>query len=194
MLFSLTSLYALLALFVGISQALPIAKQETAAQKIKFVVFKTADENAEMLARVEAFSQAFGGLGVQVEDLPGEQTYTSKDGKELHMSWLKVERTLQAMEEASGADWVLALELSLIPQDGSAAIDLNGLISSNPSVSVFLKRHGMGFAMAMYRNDPQIKQVLTDLWAKRSASGSVGAAFASYTFWNPSLLTQIKFI
>lgn len=195
MFFSLSQLYALLAFFVGISSALPIAKQEVLdAQKIKFVVFKTADENAQMLARVEAFSRAFGGLELQVEDFPSQQTYASNDGKELHSSWFKVERTLQAMEEASGADWILAVELSSIPQDGSAAIDLNGLIAANPSVSVFLKRQGMGFAMAMYRNDPQIKQVLTDLWAKRSTTGSVGAAFATHTFWNPSFLAQIKFI
>ena len=192
-------LFSLLSLIAAVSYALPV-KQQTNNPRIKFVVFKTGQETAEQLAmlpRISAFAQLYGALTVQEEQLPASgATYTSAEGEALHASWMKIERTLAAMKQQDdqAADWVLVFELSSLPTDGSGAIDFGALIAGNPGISVFLKRSGFSFSLAMYRNEAAIQQVLKDLWLKRSASASAGSAFTSYTFWNPSLLTQIKFL
>jgi hypothetical protein len=200
----LNYLVSLLSVFAAVSLALPVKQQqqlqENSALKIKFIVYKTGQETAEQLAmlpRINAFAQLYGALSVQEEQMPTTgSTYISQDGQTLHTSWMKVERTLAAMKQGGdeAADWVLAFELSSLPTDGSGAVDFGALIAANAGISVFLKRSGFTFTLALYRNEPAIQQVLKDLWGKRSAGGSAGSAFTSYTFWNPSLLTQIKFI
>ncbi len=187
-------LIALIAFFSAVSFALPLKQHSN--PRIKFVVFKTGQETEEQLAmlpKVNAFAQLYGSLAVQ-EEVLAAGTYTSGQGEKLHNSWIKIERTLAAMKGDEQADWVLVFELSSLPTDGTGAIDFGALIVANPGTSVFLKRSGLSFSMAMYRNQPAIQQVLSDLWLKRSASSSVGSAFTSHTFWNPSLLTQIKFL
>lgn len=198
-------LVALVSLLSTISFALPVQQQQQlqlqqkTAPKIKFVVFKTGHETEEQLAalpKVHAYAEQLGGLSVQEEAFPaGQKVYTSADGQTLHLSWMKIEKALAAMAASPDADWVLVFELSSLPTtDASAQIDFAALIAANPGISVFLKRSGLGFGMAMYRNQPATQKVLNDLWNKRSASGIVAAAFTSYTIWNPSLISQIKFL
>lgn len=94
----------------------------------------------------------------------------------------------------NSADWVLTFELSALPTDSSAEINFTALVNENCSTSVFLKRVGMGFGMAMYKNDEATRQVIEKIWEKKSQTGSVMAAFTTYTFWNPSILQSVKFI
>lgn len=166
---------------------------------IKFVIFRTGSETAEQLAllpRIEAFADFYGGEKVEEFALPDQQvpTYQSQDGEKLHSTWFKMEITRKVLASNPEIPWILTFELSALPTDGSAAIDFAALISQNPSVSVFLKRVGTGFAMSMYRNDDTTRIVVENIWGKRSAGVSVATAYSTFAFWNPSILSKIKFL
>lgn len=165
---------------------------------IKMVVFVTGSESPAQLAlipKVQAVAQMYGGNKLEERAMPsGGPTYASSANVPLQLSWYKMQVTREVMAENPQADWVLTFELSALPTDGSAAINFAALIEENPSTAVFLKRVGTGFGMAMYKNDPATREVVEKIWEKKSASGTVMAAFTSFTFWNPSLLTKVKFI
>lgn len=179
--------------FVLISQ---LSSLVSCTQNIKFIIFRTGHESVQQLAllpRIKAFADFYGGNEIEEHLIPVESTY--KTGEELlHASWFKMEITRGAMASSPQTPWILTFELSALPTDGSAAIDFAALIAQNPSVSVFLKRVGLGFGMAMYKNDEATRLVVDSIWMKRSGSNSVAAAFSTFAFWNPSILTKVKFI
>ena len=168
----------------------------SALQNIKLVIFRNGVETAEQLAllpRVQVVAANYGGNSVEVRELPATLTYTL--GTEtLHSTWYKMQVTREIMDANPQVDFVLTFELSALPTDGSAAIDFDALIQQNPEVAVFLKRIGSGFVMAMYKNDKETRGVVDTVWTKRSAGSSVSSAFGSYTFWNPLILTKVKFL
>ena len=168
-----------------------------ALPNIKFVVFKTGAETVAQLAllsRVPVVASHYGGNGVEERELPAAATYTSSSGETLHSTWFKMQVTREIMDANPQVDFVLTFELSALPVDGSAAIDFDALVQQNPKASVFLKRVGAGFGMAMYKNDKETRGVVDNIWAKRSAGSSVSAAFGSYTFWNPLILAKVKLL
>jgi hypothetical protein len=183
----LHSVFFILLISLKVASALP---------NIKLVVFKTGAETAEQLAllpRVQVVASHYGANGVEEHDLPSTPTYTHGT-QTLHATWYKMQVTREIMDTNPQVDFVLTFELSALPTDGSAAIDFAALVHENPKVSVFLKRVGAGFGMAMYKNDIETRRVVDNIWAKRSAGSSVSAAFGSYTFWNPLILTKVKFL
>jgi hypothetical protein len=165
---------------------------------IKMVVFVTGTETPAQLAlvpKVQVVAQNYGGNKLEEREMPKSgSTYVSTANVPLQVSWYKIQVIREIMDSNPQADWVLAFELSALPTDGSAAINFAALIKQNPSTSVFLKRVGAGFGMAMYKNDKETREVVEKIWAKKSATGSVLAAFTSFTVWNPSILTKVKFI
>lgn len=168
----------------------------SALPNIKLVVFKTGAETADQLAllpRVQIVAAKYGGNSVEERDLPATATYNS-GSETLHASWYKMQVTREIMDANPQVDFVLTFELSALPTDGSAAIDFEALVHQNPKASVFLKRVGTGFGMAMYKNDKETRGVVDNIWAKRSAGSSVSTAFGTYTFWNPLILTKVKFL
>jgi hypothetical protein len=172
------------------------ALQQSETPKIKLVVFKTGAESPDQLAllpRVQAVAALYGGFSLEERDLPVTATYTL-DSENLHSTWYKMQVTREIMDANPQADFVLAFELSALPTDGSAAINFADLIHQNPSVALFLKRVGTGFGMAMYKNDKETRAVVENIWTKRSAGSSLSASFASFTFWNPLILTKVKFL
>jgi hypothetical protein len=164
---------------------------------IQMVVFVTGQETQEQLAlmpKIHSIARLYGGHKLEERSLPtGTPTYASSANQPLQVSWYKMQVTREVLMETT-AKWLLTFELSALPTDGSAAVNFAELIDENPSVSVFLKKTASGFGMAMYRNDENTKGVVESIWRKRSATSSVAVAFASYTFWNPSILSKVKFL
>ena len=188
---NMNTLVALFFFALQVISALPIN-----TPNIKLVVFKTGNESPEQLAllpRVQAVASLYGDNSVEERSLPSTATYTL-GAETLHSTWYKMQVTREIMDANPQVDFVLTFELSALPTDGSAAIDFALIIQQNPSVSVFLKRVGAGFGMAMYKNDKETREVVENIWAKRSARSPVSAAFTTYTFWNPLILTKVKFL
>lgn len=177
--------------------ALNYHNDDSANPKIKLVIFSTGTESAEQIAlvpKIQTLARQYGNLKLEERDMNfGGDTYNSVDNKPLHTSWYKIQVTRQLMDSNFEAEWILTCELSALPTDGSAAINFAALIVKNPKTSVFLKRTGLGFGMAMYKNNEDTKKVLENIWAKRSENSSVAAAFATYTL-NPLILTKVTFI
>ena len=164
---------------------------------IKFVVFRTETESPEqiaMLPRIQAAAKIYGDNKIEEYILPAGNTYKSKSDETLQSTWYKMEITREIMALNPQIAWVLTFELSALPTDGSAAVDFASLITQNPSIAVFLKRTNIGFGVAMYKNDMATGAVVDSIWGKRSAGGSLGAAYTNYAFWNPLILMKIKFL
>lgn len=181
--------------------ALNYYNEDKSNPSIKFVLFRTGKETPEQLAlvpKIQTIAHLYGAHKIEEREMPsdGNQTYQSVANVPLHNSWYKVQVTREIMTAADlQAEWLLTFELSAIPTDSSAAsINFAALISENCSTSVFLKRVGMGFGMAMYKNDQETREVIEKIWEKKSATGSVMAAFTNFTFWNPKILLKVKFI
>ncbi len=202
--------FTITAFLINLVSALPLAttkydafksnKDDSADPNIKMVLFRTGVETPEQLAlvpKIQAVARLYGANKIEERELPiiDSNTYESIDNNELlQVTWYKIQVTRDVMISNPLVEWILAFELSALPTDGSAAINFAALVSMNPSTSVFLKRVGSGFGMAMYKNDKATREVIEKIWAKRSASSTVTAAFASFTFWNPLILSKVKFI
>lgn len=178
--------------------ALNYYKETSLNPEIKMVIFRTGFETPDQIAlmpKIQALAKTYGSHKIEERDMNfGGDTYISIDNKPLQTSWYKIQVTQQIMDTNPQAEWILTFELSALPTDGSAAINFPALIEKNPQTSVFLKRSGLGFGMSMYKNDNDTRKVLENIWEKRSAGSTVAAAFGSYTFWNPLILTKVTFI
>lgn len=164
---------------------------------IKFVVFTTGIEtrdNLDHMERIRPIAMNAGNLVLEEREIPLDSLYTCPDNVLVHTSWYKVQVTLDVMRDAPEAEWITTFELSSLPTDGTEIPNFSALIDQNPKVSVFLKRSGFSFAIALYKNDEATRKVLLALWAKKSTSNPVTSAFASYAFWNPTIMKKVMFI
>lgn len=171
--------------------------QHVSLAKIKIIAFKTGAETQtqlEAMSKMSSFAEEHGEMLIDVLKLPATPTYVA-DGMKLHASWFKVQETLNIMDHVQEPDveWVLTFEVGAL-SDELANGKLVALITANPNKSVFLKRTGLGFVVAMYKNNQETRSVLHQLWNKRSETGSVAQAFAYHTLWNSSILSKIQFI
>lgn len=172
---------------------------DSANPNIKMVLFRTGAETPEQIAlvpKIKTVAMLYGANSIEERELPASDvdTYQSSANQALHTSWYKMQVTREVMDANPQTQWILTFELSALPTDGSAAINFAALINTNPSVAVFLKRTGSGFGMSMFKNDKETRAVVEKIWGKRSAKSSVAVAFASFSFWNPSILSKVKFL
>jgi hypothetical protein len=188
------SLFALLFVFVSVAFADASVSQSPSARVLLFVTGKETEAQLAALPKVHAWAQQLNWPLDTLYMPQGEAYACEADGKLLHASWFKLEKTLAACSGAS-YDWIMAFELSSL-KDDSVAPDLAALVARSPNTQVFLKRNGLAgaFVLSIYRNVPAVKDTLTKIWANRAENTSYSAAFASFAFWNPSIFAKVTFL